>query len=79
MENIVEPIKVFVFENLPYPLILGVLFITELRVQTMVLDDGTHTAKVKSKDSYRHLQFPTLKPGHYRDRHELSMLKELEE
>jgi hypothetical protein len=28
--NIVEPINVFVFEKLPYPLILGVPFITEL-------------------------------------------------
>jgi hypothetical protein len=45
----------------------------------MVLDDGTHMTKVKSKDSYRHLQFSTLKPGHYRDRHELRMLRELEE
>jgi hypothetical protein len=52
--NIVEPINVFVFKKLPYPLILEVPFITELRVQTMVLVDGTHMAKVKSKDNYRH-------------------------
>jgi hypothetical protein len=78
--NIVEPINVFVFEKLPYPLILGVSFITELQVQTMVLDDEKHMAKVKSKDSYRHLQFSTLKPGHYKDRHELrTQLRELEE
>jgi hypothetical protein len=51
----------------------------ELQVQTMVLDDGTHMAKVKSKDSYRHLQFPTLKHGHYKDRHELRTLRKLEE
>jgi hypothetical protein len=77
--NIVEPINVLVFERLPYPLILGVPFIIELWVQTMVLDDGTHMAKVKSKDSYRHLQFPTLKPGHFTDCHELRTLRELEE
>jgi hypothetical protein len=43
-------------------------FITESQVQTMmqtmVLDDVTHMAKVKSKDSFRQLQFSTLKPGH---------------
>jgi hypothetical protein len=77
--NIVEPINVFVFEKLPYPLILGVPFITQLQVKTMVLDDGTHMAKVKSKDSYRHLQFPTSKRRHYRDHHELRALRELEE
>ncbi len=53
LRNIVEPINVFVFEKLPYLLILEVPFITELRVQTMVLDDGTHMAKVKSKDNHR--------------------------
>jgi hypothetical protein len=61
--DIVKPINVFFFEKLPYPLILGVPFIIELQVQTMALDDGTHMAKVKSKDSYRHLQFPTLSLG----------------
>jgi hypothetical protein len=69
--NIVEHINVFVFKNPPYPLILRVPFITKLRVQTMVLDDEMHMAKVKSKDSYRHLQF--------RDCHELRTLRELEE
>ena len=69
--NVVEAINVFVFEKLPYPLILGVPFITELRMETMVLDDGTHMAKVKSKDDLRKIQFPTLQPGNTRNRREL--------
>lgn len=54
-------------------------FITKLLVQTMILDIGTHMSKVKSKDSFNHLQFPILKLGHYRDCHELRTLRELEE
>jgi hypothetical protein len=77
--SIVESMNVFVFEKLPYPLILGVIFITKLRVQTMMLVDRTYMAKVKSKDSYRHLKFPKLKPGYYRDCHELRTLRELKE
>ncbi len=45
----------------------------------MVLDDGTHMAKVKSKDNLRQLQFPTLRPKHLRDRYKLRSLRELEE
>ena len=75
--NVMEPINVFVFEKLPYPLILGVPFITELRVQTMVLDDGTHMAKVKSKDNMRFVQFPTLRPENFKDRSELRINREL--
>ena len=46
------------------------------KVQTMVLNDRTHMAKVKSKDSYRHFQFVILKLGHYRDHHELRNVEE---
>ena len=46
--------------TLPYPIILGIPFITELRMETMVLDNGTHMAKVKSKYDLRRIQFPTL-------------------
>jgi hypothetical protein len=69
--HIEEAINVFVFETLPYPVILGIPFITELRMETMVLDDGTHMAKIKSKDDLRKIQFPTLRPGGMRDRREL--------
>jgi hypothetical protein len=69
--HVVEPINIFVHDNLPYPLILGQPFITELRMETIVLDNGTHVAKVKSKDGLRVIQFPTVRPGHERNRKEL--------
>jgi hypothetical protein len=74
--HIEEVINVFVFETLPYPLILGIPFITEMRMETMVLDDGTHMAKIKSKDDLRKIQFPTLRPGSLRDRRELKTMVE---
>jgi hypothetical protein len=66
-----------VFEKLPYPLILGVHFITELRVHTMMLDDGTHMVKVKSKDNMRFVQFLMLRPKNFKDRLELRINREL--
>ncbi|CAM6105451.1 unnamed protein product [Calypogeia fissa] len=44
--NVIEPQNIFVKESLPYPLILGQPFITALRMETKVLDDGTHMAKI---------------------------------
>ena len=75
--NVVEGINVFVFETLPYPIILGISFITKLRMKTMVLDDGTHMAKVKSKDDLRRIQFPTLQLGSSRNHRDLRSKDEL--
>lgn len=50
-----EGINIFVFETLLYLFILGIPFITEIRMKTMVLDDGTHMAKVKSKDDLKNI------------------------
>ncbi|CAM6090631.1 unnamed protein product [Calypogeia fissa] len=44
--NVIEPQNIFVKESLPYPLILGQPVITALRMETKVLDDGTHMAKI---------------------------------
>ena len=76
--NVVEDINVFVHESLPYSLLLGQPFITEWRLETKVLDDGTHMAKVKSKDNLRVIQFPTVHPEHVRNRKELRTSEELE-
>jgi hypothetical protein len=76
--NVVEDINVFVHESLPYSLLLGQPFITEWRLETKVLDDGTHMAKVKSKDNLRVIQFPTVHPEHVRNRRELRTSEELE-
>jgi hypothetical protein len=48
--NLVEPVNIFVHETLPQSVILGQPFITELRMETKVLDDGIHVAKLKSRD-----------------------------
>ncbi len=77
--NVVEDINVFVHDSLPYPLLLGQPFITEWRLETKVLDDGTHMAKVKSRDNLRIIQFPTVRPDHVRNRKELRTSEELRE
>ncbi|CAM6107515.1 unnamed protein product [Calypogeia fissa] len=69
--HVVESINIFVHDSLPYPLILGQPFITELRMETIVLDNGTHVAKVKSKDGLRVIQIPIVRPGNERNRKEL--------
>lgn len=66
--EVAEPINVFVHETLPYPVILGQPFITELRVETKVLDDGTHVAKLSSRDGGQGVQFPTVRPGNLRNK-----------
>lgn len=63
--------NIFVHHHLPYAVILGQPFITEMRMETKVLDDGTHFAKIKSKDGLRMIQFPTCIPDHVRNRREL--------
>ena len=55
--NVTEPINILVNENLPYPIILGQPFITQMRMETKVLDDGTHMAKLKSQNGLRIVQF----------------------
>jgi Protein of unknown function (DUF4100) len=69
--NVIEPVNIFVHDNLPYPVILGQPFITQLRLETKVLDDGTHMAKVKSRNGLRIVQFPTVRPGNGRNKREL--------
>lgn len=69
--NIVELMNIFVHVNLPYPIILGQPFITEMRMETKILDDGTHFAKIRSKDGLRVVQFPTCHPDHRRNQKEL--------
>jgi hypothetical protein len=69
--NVIEPINIFVHEQLPYPIILGQPFITQCRMETRVLDDGTHMAKVRSRDGIRVVQFPTVRRGNQRNKLEL--------
>ncbi len=69
--NVIEPTNIFVHESLPYDLILGQPYITQARLEYKVLPDGTHMAKVRSRDDLRVIQFPVVKPGHWRNRKEL--------
>ncbi len=66
--NMEDPMNIFVHETLPYSVILGQPFITELRMETKVLDDGTHVAKLKSRDGSKKIQFPTVKPSNIRNK-----------
>ena len=43
-------------------------------METKVLEDGTHVAKLRSRDGLRQVQFPTVRPGNVRNR---ATLKEL--
>ena len=69
--NIIEPINIFVHETLPYPIILGQPFITKLRMESKVLNDGTHMAKIRNFNGSRIVQFPTVLPGSERNKREL--------
>jgi hypothetical protein len=69
--NVIEPINIFVHETLPYPVILGQPFITKFRMESKVLNDGTHMAKVRNFNGSRIVQFPTVLPGSERHRREL--------
>ncbi|CAM6089385.1 unnamed protein product [Calypogeia fissa] len=69
--NVVEPQNIFDKEALPYLVILGQPFITELRMETKVLDDGTHMARIRSRDGLRIVQFPTVLPNHGRNQRDL--------
>ena len=69
--SVVEPTNIFVHDSLPYDLILGQPYITQVRMEYMVLIDGTHMAKVRSRDDLRVIQFPVVKPGHWRNQKEL--------
>ena len=46
-------------------------------METMVLDDGTHMAKVKSKDDLKKIQFPMLCLGSIRNHRELWTAEDL--
>ena len=61
----------FVQEGSTYPIILGQPYITSVRMETKVLDDGSAYAKIRSHDGRRSVQFMTVRPNHERNREEL--------
>ena len=54
-----------------YPIILGQPYITATRMETKVLDDGSHYARIRSLDGKRTVQFLTVKPDNKRHRDQL--------
>jgi hypothetical protein len=69
--NVIEPVNIFIHETLPYPVILGQPFIIKFKMESKVLNDGTHMAKVRNFNGSRIVQFPTILPDSEKHRREL--------
>lgn len=54
-----------------YPIILGQPYITATRMETKVLDDGSHYARIRSMNGKKTVQFLTVKPNNERHRDQL--------
>lgn len=61
----------FVQNQGSYPIILGQPYITATRMETKVLDDGSHYARIRSHDGMRSVQFLTVRSNHERHRDKL--------
>lgn len=61
----------FVQNSATYPVILGQPYITAARMETRVLNDGSHYARIRSWDGRKAVQFITVKPIHERHREQL--------
>jgi hypothetical protein len=61
----------FVQNNSTYPVILGQPYITASRMETKVMDDGSHYARIRSSDGRKAVQFMTVQRGHERNRDHL--------
>uniref|UniRef100_A9U2P5 Predicted protein n=1 Tax=Physcomitrium patens TaxID=3218 RepID=A9U2P5_PHYPA len=61
----------FVQDTTSYTLILGQPYITAIRMETKVLDDGSAYARVRSKDGKKAVQFLTVLPNHEQNRDRL--------
>ncbi|KAL3695520.1 hypothetical protein R1sor_009596 [Riccia sorocarpa] len=63
--------RVFVQEGASFPIILGQPFITAVRMETKVLDDGSAYARIRSRDNKNTVQFLTVPVNHERNREQL--------
>jgi hypothetical protein len=61
----------FVQNSSAYPVLLGQPFITASRMETKVLDDGSHYARIRSIDGKKSVQFLTVRPDNERHRLQL--------
>ncbi len=53
-------------------MILGQLYITASRMETKVMDDGSHYVKICSSDGRKAVQFMTVQRRHERNRDHLT-------
>jgi len=58
----------FVQNSGAYPVLLGQPYITASRMETKVLDDGSHYARIRSIDGKKSVQFLTVRPDNERHR-----------
>ena len=61
----------FVQNSGAYPVLLGQPFITASRMETKVLDDGSHYARIRSIDGRKSVQFLTVRSDNERHRMQL--------
>ena len=61
----------FIQEGCTYPDIPGEPYITSMRMETKVVDNGSAYAKIRSQDGRHTVQFMTVQPNHERNREEL--------
>ncbi|KAL3698022.1 hypothetical protein R1sor_012098 [Riccia sorocarpa] len=62
----------FVHSIASFPMILGQPYITAVRMETKVMNDGSHFARIRSLDGSRAVQFLTVRANHERNRKKLS-------
>lgn len=65
--DVKEDQNFFVQDMSPYPLILGQPYITAVRMETKVMDDGSSYAKIRSRDGKKAVQFLTVCVDHERN------------
>ncbi|MCO5570321.1 hypothetical protein L7F22_024040 [Adiantum nelumboides] len=58
----------FIQEHPSYPVILGQPYITAVRMETKVLDDGSTYARIRSRDAKRAVQFLTVCVSHAKNK-----------
>ncbi|MCO5563512.1 hypothetical protein L7F22_017156 [Adiantum nelumboides] len=61
----------FIQEHSSYPLILGQPYITAVRMEIKVLDDGSAYARIRSRDGNRAVEFLTVCVNHARNKDSL--------
>ncbi|KAL3700690.1 hypothetical protein R1sor_018712 [Riccia sorocarpa] len=62
----------FVHSTASFPMILGQPYITAVRMETKVMNDGSHFARIRSLDGSRAVQFLIVRANHERNRKKLS-------